>query len=163
MTDETGLPSGADLDAAAAEQATGQATAPAKDAHDAVLGDLTKPAPQKPDLTPGPDTDAAIAYVENKGYTHEAAIKIVQENGVDTILAAKSHEDAAQRPPAPPAAVRAAAAAPPGITVSRHGEVFNPEIHAQLPTGDPKTDSTGRFILKEHDYRGPRPNKQFPD
>lgn len=46
--------------------------------------------------------------------------------------------------------------------VSRHGEIFNPEIHAQLPTGDPKTDSTGKFILKEHDYAGPRASTQFP-
>lgn len=52
---------------------------------------------------------------------------------------------------------------PKEMQVSRHGEVFDPTIHAQLPTGDPKTDSAGKFIFKEHDYPGPRKNSQFPD
>jgi hypothetical protein len=165
MPQNDGLPSSADLDAVASEQQVQEATSSAKDAHDSVIGDLTKPVPQKPDLTPGPDADAAIAYVEAKGYSHNAAIDIVKKNGVDTILMAKSHEENVLRP------VQAAQMEQPQVRqteqteplVSRHGEPFNPEIHAQLPTGDPKTDSTGRFILKEHDYRGPRPNPQFPD
>lgn len=67
-------------------------------------------------------------------------------------------------PPVPPELQHQGPALPPDEPViSRHGEQFNPDIHAQLPTGDPKTDSTGKFILKEHDYRGPRPNSQFPD
>jgi len=166
MTDQSNLPAKSELDALKTGIGAGQAAAPAKAAHDAVLGDLTKTAPQKPDLTPGPDTDAAIAYVEAKGYSHDMAIEIVQEKGVDTILAAKAHDDSQQRPPTLGAApqVRQPQAGPRAEQpVSRHGEPFNPEIHAQLPTGDPKTDSTGRFILKDHDYRGPRPNSQFPD
>jgi hypothetical protein len=168
MPDQTNLPTEAELEALKTNIGAGQATAPAKAAHDAVLGDLTKAAPEKPDLTPGPDTDAAIAYVEAKGYSHRTAIEIVQEKGVDVILAAKAHDDSAQRGPTPGAApqVRQPEAGPTAEQqeiLSRHGEPFNPEIHAQLPTGDPATDSTGRFISKENHYRGPRPNSQFPD
>ena len=54
------------------------------------------------------------------------------------------------------------AVAPDPMIVSRHGEIFDKSIHARNPDGTPKTDSTGRFILKEHDYCGPRPSAQFP-
>ena len=76
MTDQAGLPSAADLDAVNAELAARSATAPtAKDVHDAVVAGLTAPA-QKPDLTPGPDLDAAIAYIESKGFPHDKAVEI---------------------------------------------------------------------------------------
>lgn len=159
------LPSGADLDANANEEATKAATA--KSASDSILKNLTA---KKPELTPGPETDEAIEYVKSKGYTVAAAKSIVQANGVDMVLKAKAHEEAKAFPP-PSDKIPPLPRGPEGtvsvtkadqIRVSRHGEVFNSEIHAQLPTGDPKTDSTGRFILKQHDYAGPRPNKQFP-
>ena len=175
MTDENGLPSQADLDAVNAELMSEANTAPAavtrkeppaapaspaKAAHDAMLSGMT--AAQKPDLTPGPDAEAAIAYVMSKGYEREAAQRIVQDNGVDTILTSKSHEESTLKnmEQFPKTGV-----ATPVVeqVVSRHGEIFNPDVHAQLPTGDPKTDSTGRFIMKEHDYSGPKTNPQFPD
>jgi hypothetical protein len=181
---------------------------------------------QLPELTPGPDTDAAIAFVEAKGYPKEKAIQIVRENGVDTILQAKAREERTlplgpkgeelvKTPvhdkvwPAPPPPVHAkqehplydeaigfargrgyteeaaqqivrewgvegvlAARDALGIDrrkqepkplpetpiVSRHGEVFDPNVHAVHRDGLPATDSTGRFMLKEHFYAPSTPN-----
>jgi hypothetical protein len=53
MTEQPGVPSAADLDAVNAELAAEKATAPAKDAHDAVMTNLTaKPQMQQEQQSP---------------------------------------------------------------------------------------------------------------
>jgi len=174
MTDQPGLPSAADLDAVNAELAAGRATAPAltqamldkavesakeesasipgiapaKAAHDATIGGITAQPETQGIAQAVADTADALGYIQSKGYSLDEAEAKVKEQGVASILAAKALESTLAQAPQ----VRQAQAIDPEPVVSRHGEVFNPDIHAQLPTGDPKTDSTGRFISKANDY-----------
>src|SRR5258708_2033916 len=121
--------------------------------------------PQEPRPPQGPDWDGPTGYREGRGFPHQKAVEFVRENGGDKILGAKEIEQKIPKPP-----IKSIDAKIPvsveeiqkGLIVSRHGEPFNPDIHAQLPTGDPATDSAGRFISKENHYAGPQPTKQFP-
>jgi hypothetical protein len=49
-------------------------------------------APEPP--APDPKFDEAVAYVISKNYTKDAAIQIVNNNGIETILAGKAGETA---------------------------------------------------------------------
>lgn len=173
--EETGLPSGADLDAnqtekqAAAEteaapQEQPEAMTPgpvsagdpgAKQAHDAAVGALTGAGQQAasvaPELTEDAQTQEARLYVMSKGYDRGAADKILVEHGVDEVLKSKAAEGK-------PNTVAPTEPAPAEQVVSRSGEVFDAETHAQHATGEPKTDSTGKFIRIEHDYSPQVPN-----
>ncbi len=61
---------------------------------------------------PDPKFDEAVAYVESRGYSHGAAIEIVNKEGIEKILVGKAHEG---DPGAPshPGAVTNEAATPP--------------------------------------------------
>lgn len=143
-------------------QGPGQGADAAKAAHDAVHENLTADSrigARLPDLTPGPATDEAIAYVMTKGYTREAAVKIVQETGVDAILTAQAHEAPGKRiVEGIVGAAENALRGPKPVPVNRYNERFEPELHAANPDGSPKEDSAGRYILREHDYQPRTPN-----
>jgi hypothetical protein len=45
--------------------------------------------------------------------------------------------------------------------VNAHGQVFDAEVYATMPDGNPATDSQGKFIKKELHYAGPPRNRMF--
>lgn len=91
----------------------------AKNAADAVIGDITKAAePTAPPAEPEKATEAPAAPVPPK--------------------------------PAPKKDYAGA--------LDRGGVPFDPDVHAAQKDGSPKTDSIGRYILKEHDYSPRTPN-----
>lgn len=141
-----------ELDAVNAELAKEKKPQTAKEIHDAKFAELTgqnaAAEDQLPDIGESPEAKEAVEFVMSKGYSESAAKTIVQREGVDLILASKASEGK-------PRIEIIAPAEPDTQPVSRYGERFDPERHARLPTGEPKTDSTGKFILKEHDYQPP--------
>jgi hypothetical protein len=159
MTTEPTLPSAADLDAHESQQG--------KSGHDAVMDNLTKPPQVFTLAATTEETAEAVDYVKSKGYSDEAAAEIVAREGAVVILKSKAHEASLnQLPPPPPTnqalerdpAILAARAPVAPTVVNRYGVVFEPETHAAHPSGEPKFDSTGKFILKEHDYAPRTPN-----
>lgn len=109
-----------------------------KQEHDETIAGLTAPAPPKqdelPELPKGPEGTESVELPPPP-----PPVPIEEQNQGEAVAPDSSEP-----------------------IISRHGEIFDRHIHAM--DGDkPKIDSTGKFILKEHDYRGPRPSSQFPD